>query len=79
MNTTGKVILAGTIGAIAGATAGILLAPKSGKETRDDIAEKMNELNDQIHELKNRGQKVAEDIKKSVDEQKEEMLNGAEK
>jgi gas vesicle protein len=36
-NKGGKFILAGAIGAIAGAISGLLLAPKSGKETRADI------------------------------------------
>lgn len=36
------------VGAIAGAVAGILFAPKSGKETRADIAKYMNEMKDKI-------------------------------
>jgi gas vesicle protein len=34
------------LGAIGGAVAGILLAPKSGKETRADIKDKAVEVND---------------------------------
>ena len=37
-NTKGKFLLAGLIGAIAGAVGGILLAPQSGEKTRNDIA-----------------------------------------
>jgi len=36
-NKGGKFVLAGVIGAVAGAISGLLLAPKSGKETRADI------------------------------------------
>ncbi|MEO7557859.1 MAG: YtxH domain-containing protein [Gammaproteobacteria bacterium] len=36
------------IGAIAGAIAGILFAPKSGKETRDDLKETLTEIKDQV-------------------------------
>ncbi|MEO5703032.1 MAG: YtxH domain-containing protein [Gammaproteobacteria bacterium] len=36
------------IGAIAGAIAGILFAPKSGKETRDDLKVTLNEIKDQV-------------------------------
>lgn len=35
---TGKFFLAGLFGALAGAVGGLLLAPKSGKETRKEIA-----------------------------------------
>jgi len=41
---TGKFILGAAIGAIAGAAAGILFAPKSGKETRKIIGEKAKDL-----------------------------------
>lgn len=36
-NTAGKVAAGIALGALAGAAAGVLLAPKSGKETRKDI------------------------------------------
>jgi len=38
------------VGAIAGAVAGILFAPKSGKETREDIKKYYHEMKDQIAE-----------------------------
>ena len=38
-NGNGKFILGAALGAIGGAIAGVLFAPKSGKETRKDIAE----------------------------------------
>lgn len=44
-----KDVLAGVaIGAIAGAVAGILFAPKSGKETRADIKNYLTEMKDKI-------------------------------
>mgnify|MGYP000671847737 CR=1 FL=1 len=44
MKQSEKIML--TMGAVAvGAVAGILLAPKSGKETRADIEQKLNESN----------------------------------
>ena len=46
-----KDVMAGVaIGAIAGAVAGILFAPKSGKETREDIKNYLGEMKDQISE-----------------------------
>jgi gas vesicle protein len=36
------------IGAVAGAIAGLLLAPKSGQDTRDEIAAEMVEIKDKV-------------------------------
>ncbi|HOZ81008.1 MAG TPA: YtxH domain-containing protein [Candidatus Woesebacteria bacterium] len=44
----GKFFLAGVIGALAGTIGGLLLAPKSGKETRDDIAKLALEISKRI-------------------------------
>lgn len=45
---TGKFFLAGLFGALAGAVGGLLLAPKSGKETREDLAELAKKISKQI-------------------------------
>ena len=42
MKKLGVIVLA----AAAGAVAGLLLAPKSGKETRQDLADKANDMKD---------------------------------
>ncbi|MDD4381997.1 MAG: YtxH domain-containing protein [Candidatus Dojkabacteria bacterium] len=42
------------VGAIAGAAAGILLAPKSGKETREDIKNLALDFSDKATELYNK-------------------------
>ncbi len=44
------IIIGATVGVLAGAIAGILLAPKSGKETRADIANYIHEMKDKIAE-----------------------------
>ncbi|MEN6546714.1 MAG: YtxH domain-containing protein [Armatimonadia bacterium] len=36
------------VGAVAGAIAGLLLAPKSGQETRDEISAELSEVRDNI-------------------------------
>lgn len=53
-------VLAGIgIGALVGAVAGLLLAPKSGQETRDELGKSLNDLTDKVTELgKTVGQKV---------------------
>ncbi len=45
-------VLAGIgIGVLVGAVAGLLLAPKSGQETRDDLTRTVSDLSDKITEL----------------------------
>ena len=41
--TGGKFVIGAIFGAIAGAIAALLTAPKSGKETREDLKDKANE------------------------------------
>ncbi len=46
-------VLAGIgIGVLVGAVAGLLLAPKSGEETRDELNKSMGDLNEKLNELK---------------------------
>jgi len=45
---SGKILMAGLIGALAGAIGGLLLAPKSGKETRSDLIKLRDSIRDQI-------------------------------
>ncbi|PIT97191.1 hypothetical protein COT77_02900 [Candidatus Berkelbacteria bacterium CG10_big_fil_rev_8_21_14_0_10_41_12] len=40
--------IGGTVGIIAGAIAGVLFAPKPGKETREDIKNYLNEIKDKV-------------------------------
>ena len=46
--STGKIFFAGMLGALAGAIGGLLMAPKSGKETRADIMALAAELSKKI-------------------------------
>lgn len=54
-------VLAGIgVGVLVGATVGLLLAPKSGEETRDDLARAVKDLNEKVSELgRTLSQKVA--------------------
>ena len=62
MDKKTKGILEGAaVGVIAGAIAGILLAPKSGKETRDDIKKYATEMKDKIAEQLAAGGKVTKE------------------
>ena len=46
-----KAALGAAVGVIVGATAGVLLAPKSGKETRTDISNATKEMIEKVKEV----------------------------
>lgn len=58
---TKGIMIGASVGVLAGAIAGVLFAPKSGKETRADIA-------NYVHEMKD---KIAEELAKAGDVTKE--------
>ena len=72
IESTKKFAVGTAIGTAIGAAAGVLLAPKSGKETRDDIANKSKEVGEtvkksaaeQIEATKEWSAKVKKKIKK---------------
>lgn len=67
----GKFALGAIIGAAAGVVAGILTAPKSGKETRADLKAKADELKSDAEktaaDVKKKGEKVYKDARKNVE------------
>ncbi|MCL5283946.1 MAG: YtxH domain-containing protein [Armatimonadetes bacterium] len=66
-------ILAGIgIGVLVGAMAGLLLAPKAGSESREDISKAVSDLTDKISQL---GQQVSTRLKQAVDTGKQAVAN----
>lgn len=64
-------VLAGIgIGVLVGAVAGLLLAPKSGEETRDDLTKSLNDLNNKVNEL---GRTVGQNVTRVVDTTRAKM------
>lgn len=67
-------VVASAVGA--GVLAGLMLAPKSGKETRKDIKDKFDETKDSVEnkvdkikdDLKVKGENVKKDIQEKVEE-----------
>lgn len=68
MKTTGKIITAAAAGIAAGAIAGLLLAPKSGKETRNMLQKKGNKLTDKLKEGLEEGKKAVTGIREKFEE-----------
>ena len=68
--------LTAALGVTAGATAGVLFAPKSGKETRENMANKSSETKDKLVE-KTKATKAA--ISKKVSEGKKDVSTAKEK
>lgn len=52
------------MGVLVGAVVGLLLAPKSGQETRDDLTKSMNDLSDKLSEF---GRTVGQRVSTAVD------------
>lgn len=68
MKSSKKFILGAALGAVAGAAAGILFAPKSGKETRKIIGEKAKEYTEKGKDIAGKGAEIArEKIKETAD------------
>lgn len=61
MSNSGKVLLGVLAGAAAGVITGVLIAPASGKETRDNITSKTDELLTNVKEILNRQKQQVEE------------------
>ena len=55
------VLIGAAVGVVAGAIAGILFAPQSGKETRHDIVKYLHEMKDDIAKEISKAGKVTKD------------------
>ncbi|GDX40545.1 hypothetical protein LBMAG21_08370 [Armatimonadota bacterium] len=65
-------VLAGIgIGVLVGAVAGLLLAPKSGEETRDDLGKTLNDLSDKVTEL---GRSVGTKVTSAVERTRAQVV-----
>ncbi len=70
-----NVALGAAVGVTVGAVAGVLLAPKSGKETREDVVKAVKELPDKAKEGIETVKEKIEEVKKNVSEKAEEVKN----
>lgn len=65
-----KKVAAATAGVVLGAVAGILIAPKSGKETIQDVKEKSNQIKEKSNQIKNKISENLEDTKDKLQKSK---------
>ena len=74
MSSDSKLLLGLVLGAATGAVAGLLLAPASGKETRENLAEKAGELKSDLDKKFNELSKKLKDLdKESLNDFKEKF------
>ena len=70
--SAGKFLAGFIVGGAVGAIAGLLLAPKSGEETREMLAKTSSEIydktEDSLKEIKEKAEDVVEDLQKKGDE-----------
>lgn len=74
---TSGILLSFMIGALSGAALAILFAPRSGRETRELLGEKLRETADRSRKLGeqalDKGREIAEDASGYVDRQREAL------
>lgn len=66
-SNSNSVVLGTLIGAAVGFAAGILLAPASGKETRDSLGEKANEWKDSMNEATEKAVASIKEVRDSAE------------
>lgn len=74
----GKFAIGALFGAAVGAVAALLTAPKSGKETREDIKRKAGEIKSDAASKADDVRKKAEDVKKDVEAKAKDFTSRAE-
>jgi len=65
-NNAGNVVLGTLLGAAVGFAAGILLAPASGKETRENLNEKATELKGSLSEATDKALSSINEVKETA-------------
>src|SRR3954451_19897137 len=76
-SSASSVILAFLLGGLTGAAVALLYAPRSGKETRDLLSERVRETAERGREIKDqavgRGRAIIDDAQQYVERQKQEL------
>jgi gas vesicle protein len=73
MKNTGSFITGLLAGVVIGGAIALLYAPKSGKETREQIRQKLDDLEKEFETLKSQASKKSESIRKNIAERLAEL------
>src|SRR5665647_2422213 len=71
-----KVAIAATVGMTVGIVTGILLAPKAGKKTREELLKKIQELPDKAKGLSEKTQEKLGEVKEKITEETQKIVSG---
>jgi len=71
-----KVAMGAAIGLTVGAVAGVLLAPKAGKESREDLVKTFDELPDKAKELSDKAHKMVGEVTGKISEETHKIMCG---
>lgn len=72
-----KVVAGAAVGVAVGAVAGVLLAPKAGKLTRQELAENIHELPDRAKAVSIKTQQIIGEAKEKITEETKKIMSGA--
>jgi gas vesicle protein len=79
MNKTGVFFGGLLAGAVIGAAIGILYAPKSGKDTRDQLKNKLGDMEDELNRLKEKAKSKGLELKDEIKHKVTDLENRIEK
>lgn len=68
-----KVVAGAAVGVAVGAVAGVLLAPKAGKLTRQELAENIHELPDRAKAVSIKTQQIIGEAKEKITEETKKL------
>lgn len=79
MNKQGKLIKAAMFGGLLGAVSGLLLAPKSGKELRQDLTEQVSVIGNKAVVIKDKAQSAWQNVEEKTQERLSKSKNWIQK
>lgn len=72
-----QVVIGAAVGVAVGAVAGVLLAPKAGKLTRQELAENIHELPERAKAVSIKTQQIIGEAKEKITEETKKIMSGA--